>query len=1275
MKTKKIVALFSALTMIMSLFTGLAVPVHAATDLADVAEVKIYEFNHVTGDPEITEIKQDDSIEARVTAINGAAIPAENTFTYKWEQSTDNGSSWEDAYGYSGNTNQYFWIPGDAAEGTIYKVIVGTTDSDFEGTIEKRTPALPAPPDPSKVYDVIADITGDTAGLTSIFLNSSAGEDYDDYIYFYDIPGGTYSYDDISVNVKDGYEYTITYDERFGGDYIILSDDYSYEDDYGYYVVWPSFTIDIHKKQYTVISNFYGDADGLESVELVSGDTTITGDAPASGFIWWRSKVPMGDYTVKVNVKEGYEYTIKYEDRFSNGTIRVNNSTNDAANDWVWRTCTINVHKAGTYSLIANFAGVSDGLESVELVSTTDGTTIAGGAVEGSYIWWRGNVPEGEYTVKATVKDGYEAEVTYADAFQSDEKIIVNKDTATYLTSDGTPYVWPSFDVNVYKEGLGVICNVSGATAGVNSVELVSEDGTTITGGDISSGFIWWNNNVPEGEYTVKVNVKDGYKADVTYAEAFQKDEKIIVNKTTATYITSGGSRYVWPSFYVNVYVSGDLAEIAEVKLYQVYSDNELEKLHPGNRFEVKVKMKDGETISDSSLTYTYEQSTDGGVSWQNAVGEIANKTVFNVPENAAQGTVYKVTVTAVGSDTLTGTISTQSPAVKELRYYDVIGNIEGPIEALETQWGFEYGEMMVDVDLKSPGLSTGGIIYESSPDKIWFFDIEEGEYNLEVNVNEGYDYKVTYPKGGDVVVVDDADAIFSGYYYEIYDAFTLTLLRKEETPNIAIDYVNEKLTGFEASTFYTINGSNVTPVDRELDIADYIGTTIEIVRKKGRSNYAADSDPQSLVIPARPDAPSNLGATAPTTYGGKGTITGVDDTMEYSLKDANEWTAISGTSVEVAPGEYEVRVKAVAGESFASAAAAVKVDDYEPVKESTPTIAIDYENEKLTGFIDGASYTIDGSDVTPADGELDIADSYFGTELSIVKKGNGTATVDSDPQSLTVSARPDAPTGITATAPTIPDGNGTITGVTADMEYRVKGTDTWTAISGTSVEVAPGEYEVRVKAVAGTSFAGAVAEIKVDEYVPKPEETPTTAPTDAPTTAPTEAPTTAPTEAPTTAPTDAPTTAPTEAPTTAPTEAPTTAPTEAPTPEPGETPTPEPGETPTPGETIEPIGRFVDKVTIEKVTDEEGNISLVITPKSSDEELSDIMLFGAVYNVQGVLERVILVECKAQDGTIIVPVTEPILGTGETSYKLMLWTDSQEPIINAITNETGFFK
>ncbi|RTE08607.1 hypothetical protein EJQ19_16635, partial [Paenibacillus whitsoniae] len=110
---------------------------------------------------------------------------------------------------------------------------------------------------------------------------------------------------------------------------------------------------------------------------------------------------------------------------------------------------------------------------------------------------------------------------------------------------------------------------------------------------------------------------------------------------------------------------------------------------------------------------------------------------------------------------------------------------------------------------------------------------------------------------------------------------------------------------------------------------------------------------------------------------------------------------------------------------------------EYVTAPEATPAIVINYdeEQEQLTGFAAGGSYTVDGASVTPTGGVLNVAD-YIGTTISIVKKGNGTTTVDSAAQNLTVPARPAAPTAV-GVNPTTVGGTGKITGVTAAMEYK----------------------------------------------------------------------------------------------------------------------------------------------------------------------------------------------------------------------------------------------
>ena len=143
-------------------------------------------------------------------------------------------------------------------------------------------------------------------------------------------------------------------------------------------------------------------------------------------------------------------------------------------------------------------------------------------------------------------------------------------------------------------------------------------------------------------------------------------------------------------------------------------------------------------------------------------------------------------------------------------------------------------------------------------------------------------------------------------------------------------------------------------------------------------------------------------------------------------------------------------------------------------------SVAIDYENETLTGFASGAAYTIDGTVVTPnSDNTLPVTD-YMGQTISIMRKG-ADGSVDSAPQSLPIPARPSAPTGVRGENETV-DGkaDGKITGVTTAMEYKLSTADTWMACTDTAVTgLAPGEYQVRLAAT-NASFASAAEDVRI---------------------------------------------------------------------------------------------------------------------------------------------------------------------------------------------------
>ncbi|MBP3361816.1 MAG: S-layer homology domain-containing protein [Clostridia bacterium] len=72
---------------------------------------------------------------------------------------------------------------------------------------------------------------------------------------------------------------------------------------------------------------------------------------------------------------------------------------------------------------------------------------------------------------------------------------------------------------------------------------------------------------------------------------------------------------------------------------------------------------------------------------------------------------------------------------------------------------------------------------------------------------------------------------------------------------------------------------------------------------------------------------------------------------------------------------------------------------------EQTPQIKANSDG-KLYGFDAGGSYTVNGLQVSPlSDGTMQIKQEWYGTTVSIVKKGNGTTTADSAPQRLVIQS------------------------------------------------------------------------------------------------------------------------------------------------------------------------------------------------------------------------------------------------------------------------------
>lgn len=325
-------------------------------------------------------------------------------------------------------------------------------------------------------------------------------------------------------------------------------------------------------------------------------------------------------------------------------------------------------------------------------------------------------------------------------------------------------------------------------------------------------------------------------------------------------------------------------------------------------------------------------------------------------------------------------------------------------------------------------------------------------------------------------------------------------IAEKEMTPEIAIDYTTEELINFVEDGTYTINGLDVTLTDNKLSLANYITNeqiTLSIV-KKGNNVTTVASEVQTLIVKARPAAPtkSEIIVTQPSVIGGKGTIAGIADTMEYSTNNGINWTTGDGDDIgDIEPGTtYKIRYKAVSADEeaerqFKSAEYSVTIIAYDAMPETQPTISINYVNEKLTGFTEGCDYIIKIDDGVATDKDnvtedIDIDNTYFGHTLKIVKKGDGIKTSNSEAFELSIPKRSSAPNVAAVEEQTYQGNDGKITGVDTTMEYKSlsEPTFTWTQCAGTEItNLAPGSYIVRVAAVADESFASEVMSVTIN--------------------------------------------------------------------------------------------------------------------------------------------------------------------------------------------------
>ncbi|MFZ2756855.1 MAG: hypothetical protein WAY93_08320 [Atopobiaceae bacterium] len=124
-------------------------------------------------------------------------------------------------------------------------------------------------------------------------------------------------------------------------------------------------------------------------------------------------------------------------------------------------------------------------------------------------------------------------------------------------------------------------------------------------------------------------------------------------------------------------------------------------------------------------------------------------------------------------------------------------------------------------------------------------------------------------------------------------------------------------------------------------------------------------------------------------------------------------WTNIDGaTSSTLAPTSAisGATVRCVA--SYSWGAALTSDSTTVPTVESTPAATIDYAAEKITGLDAGGTYLVNAVELTAdSTGAIPFASTWFGTDVTIVRKATESGRANSDPQALSIPARPAAPT------------------------------------------------------------------------------------------------------------------------------------------------------------------------------------------------------------------------------------------------------------------------
>lgn len=333
----------------------------------------------------------------------------------------------------------------------------------------------------------------------------------------------------------------------------------------------------------------------------------------------------------------------------------------------------------------------------------------------------------------------------------------------------------------------------------------------------------------------------------------------------------------------------------------------------------------------------------------------------------------------------------------------------------------------------------------------------------------------------------------------------SLTAAEKQPMPSAQFDGSNLSLSQLRVGMAFSFDGgsnwsliqdswmNSITLTDDQVNNSLAHGI---LVKMTGDGNNTYDSDVLCIVL-NKANTPNNIQGVMPTDNGNSGKITNVNNSMQYKKESDNNWSDIGDTTISnLAPGKYNVRAKGY-GTTVPSDSVTVTINNYDPThglpRMATPSADFNARTMTLSG-VQGVNYSLNGGNnwITAGSDQvvLNLSDLRTDQGIKLYRPGNNSSNSDSEIQTINlVKASP--PTGIGAISATS-NAQGTINGLSPQMEYMPQGGNSWTNITTYSIQVPAGTYFVRTQG-AFTTLPSDAMEVIIDVAATEPQATDTT--------------------------------------------------------------------------------------------------------------------------------------------------------------------------------------